>query len=395
MEYLVVQRIANTEYSASKVLWHPKKINSFLDRKVSAPIYVRIKPTNNCNHSCFYCLYNPDFSGIHTNIRRQDKIPNNKMMEILSDFKDIGVKAVTYSGGGEPLIYPFIEETMRKTLDYKIDLSIITNGQKLSRERAEILSQAHWVRISTDSCDAKTFFNIRGRPESWFYGLIDNIKQFAKIKNKSCVLGINFPVNEKNKNKVFEAAKFYRDLGADNIKFTPIWSPNFLEYHAPFKERVIEQIEKAKQEFTRKDFKIFDTYEVDFSSSKTNQRNFSRCYIAETIPVIGADSNVYLCHDKSYSKKGIIGSMENQSFRELWFSEQTIETFKKFDPLIECREHPCTNNKKNIEIENKIHEIKNKMKKGRTPKEKQEIQRKELELMVKNAGPKGSHSNFI
>jgi len=39
------------------------------------------------------------------------------MLEILSDFKEMGVKAITFSGGGEPLIYSHIEEVMKKALE--------------------------------------------------------------------------------------------------------------------------------------------------------------------------------------------------------------------------------------------------------------------------------------
>ena len=49
-----------------------------------------------------------------------------------------GVKAVTFSGGGEPLVYPYITETMEKVLDAGIDLSIITNGSMLKGRNAQL-----------------------------------------------------------------------------------------------------------------------------------------------------------------------------------------------------------------------------------------------------------------
>jgi len=68
---------------------------------------------------------------MHENMIRQDEISREKILEILFDLKKIGVKAITYSGGGEPLIHPNIIEIMNKTLEYNIDLSILTNGQKI------------------------------------------------------------------------------------------------------------------------------------------------------------------------------------------------------------------------------------------------------------------------
>ena len=76
-----------------------------------------------------------------------------------------------------------IFEIIEKTFDYKMDLAIITNGQKLNGLEAEILADnASWVRISANDCDAETFSKTRGRNERWFHERNENIKRFAEIK---------------------------------------------------------------------------------------------------------------------------------------------------------------------------------------------------------------------
>lgn len=339
--------MTHKKYGTLKLVWHREKLESLLEGRVTAPVYVRVKPTNRCDHFCFYCVYNPDFSGIHSEINKEDEIPREKMMEILSDFAEMGVKAVTYSGGGEPLVYPYIEETLERTLELGIDLSIITNGQRLNGRRAEILANAHWVRISSDTSNAKTFAQVTRCPEKWFGELKDNIVSFAKIKKPHCELGVNFVVHEKNKDAIYEAAKFYRDLGIEYIRFGPLWSPNFEEYHAPFKEHVIEQIERAKQELTDESFEVSDSYKRDFESCGTCQRTYARCYFMQVAPAIGADSVVYFCHNKVYSKDGVLGSIKDISFKDLWFSETAAEIMRNVDPRERCK-HQCTNDEKNV-----------------------------------------------
>ena len=152
-------------YNISKLAFHKDKLDSLKKCVISAPVYVRVKPTNKCNHRCFYCSYVPgNDCPVSEIINFLDEIPREKMMEILKDFKEIGVKAITFSGGGEPLIYPHIEEAMQLALDYGIDLSIITNGQELKGRKAEILAKSKWVRISSGEIDAKTFNEVRKRP---------------------------------------------------------------------------------------------------------------------------------------------------------------------------------------------------------------------------------------
>lgn len=338
------------KYSDLKIVWHPEKLKSFLDERIISPIYVRVKPTNKCNHQCFYCVYEPDFSGIHCETNRNDEIPIEKMREILDDFKRMGVKAVTYSGGGEPLVYPHIKEVLKKTLDYGIALSIITNGQNLKGENAEILSNAKWVRISSDSCNPKMFNQIRRRPERLFDEIIDNIKNFIKIKKPDCDLQINFVIHEKNKDKILESAKFYKNLGITNIKFSAAWmSKDFIGYHSRFSKEVIEQIEKAKKELEDEDFKIYNNYGKDLEQTGSSKRTYDRCYVMQINPVIGADCNVYFCHNKAYDNAGLLGSIKNQSFKELWFSKESEEKFKNFNPSVWCN-HQCIGDGKNIII---------------------------------------------
>ena len=343
------------KYGGLKIVWHPEKLKSFLNGKVTAPLYVRIKPTNLCDHNCFYCSYDPEAKSrniLSEGFNRNDEIPREKMMEILKDFKEMGVKAITFSGGGEPLIYPYIEETMEKCLEYGIDLSIITNGQKLNGRKAELLAKAKWVRISLDTCTPETFEKSRNRPQKWFQELTENMKNFAKIKNKNCEFGINFVVHHLNWQEVYDAAKFFKEIGLNHVKFTPRWiegREKWLEYHEPFKEKVIEQIKRAKKELVDDKFDIFDTYENDFLFTGNPERNYNRCFIMQTIPVIGADSKVYFCHDKTYTNHGLLGSIKDKSFKELWFSKEAAEIFKNFNPKVCCKHH-CTYDTRNIFI---------------------------------------------
>lgn len=336
-------------YGLKKVLWHHDKMDSFREERVTAPIQVRVKPTNRCNHYCYYCAYDIN-APENTRIDRKVQLPYEKIIELLDNFRDMGVKSVTYSGGGEPLIYPHILEILEKTLDYGIELSMITNGQKLEGRVADLLKQAKWVRVSLDSCDAKTFKETRKVPEKWFYELIDNLKNFVANKSKGCILGINFVVQEKNFNKIYDSIKFFREVGIDNIKLTPRYIPEYAkEYHNKFKKTVREQIVKARKDFL--DFKIYDTYQIDFDSVGVPERKYFRCYFMQMVPAISAKGDVYPCHDKAWIGIDSLGSIINQSFKELWFSKEVAKKFKEFNPKIMCRHH-CTNDLKNIEIKN-------------------------------------------
>lgn len=142
-----------TPYSQLKIFHHKELLERLENGQRCNPLYIRIKPTNVCNHNCYYCHYKNPYLTLDE-YDPKDMIPREKMMEIISDLETMGVKAVTFSGGGEPLCYPYIEEAMERILAAGIDLSIITNGSMLKGKKAELLAKAKWVRISIDSIDA-------------------------------------------------------------------------------------------------------------------------------------------------------------------------------------------------------------------------------------------------
>ncbi len=302
-----------------------------------APIYVRIKPTNRCNQNCYYCHYKNPYLELDQ-YKTEDEIPREKMLEIISDFKEIGVKAVTFSGGGEPLLYTCIEEVMEKILEAGIDLSIITNGSLLTGKKAELLSKAKWVRISLDSGCAETYSKIRGVGENAYEKLCENIKSFSKLKNLNCELGVNYVIGPENYKEVYQTGKLMRELGADHIKYTALIGNDAEQIHAPFKKIVIDQIHNLIKE-NKTDFKIINLYESDFESNAIFGRSYDFCGIKDYITVIAANSKVYFCHDKAYLSQGEIGDISQKSFKDVWFSEETTQKFKMFNPQQICRHH--------------------------------------------------------
>lgn len=339
--------IKATPYSNLKIFAHADKFDKIRSGERISPLYVRLKPTNFCNHRCYYCSYADHDLGLRDIVNRQDQIPWGKMQEIIADFADIGVKAVTFSGGGEPLVYPYIIETILGMKEAGVETSIITNGQLLSHDRAEALTDAKWVRISCDAADAETYSRQRGIPLEAFDEVCRNIKAFAKNKKTSCELGINFVINHENANQVYEMALLANELGVNHIKFAARITKDLFEYHKPFKNSVIEQLHRAETEFENTSFRVINKYEGDFDTAMVFHRQYHKCYISNLVTTIAADSKVYFCHDKAYVSNGIVGDLNNMSFKQLWFSDESIKRYKEFDAQVECNHH-CVYDDRNI-----------------------------------------------
>ena len=101
-------------YSKLKFLRFRDQLEALENGHVAPPVHVRIKPMNPCDHDCWYCAYHDENLQLGNLMEYKDRLPREKMMEIADDLAEMGVKAVTFSGGGEPLIYPHITEAVNR-----------------------------------------------------------------------------------------------------------------------------------------------------------------------------------------------------------------------------------------------------------------------------------------
>jgi MoaA/NifB/PqqE/SkfB family radical SAM enzyme len=252
-----------------------------------------------------------------------------------------------FSGGGEPLVYPEIVSALRKVRERNIDLAIITNGQLLSGERADMLAGAKWVRVSFDSADAETYARVRNISLDSWRQVCDNIANFASLKSPSCELGVNFVIAHDNATQVYDAARLVKSLGANHIKFAARVTKDLREYHEPFREKTFTLSRRAVNDFADTSFRVINKYEDDFAHDAVPLRPYSKCYIKDISAVIGADSKLYFCHDKAYVSGGVIGDLKERSLKELWFSDEVTEMFRRFDAAERCKHH-CVYDDRNI-----------------------------------------------
>ena len=337
-------------YSNLKFLEHRTQIEALKRHEIVAPVHVRIKPINRCNHSCWYCAYRARALHLGEDMDLEDRIPEDKMFEIVDDLIDMGVKAVTFSGGGEPLIYKRLPEVVERLGAGGIRVASLTNGSNLKGAMADAFARwGTWIRVSLDAWDGRSYAASRGVPDDAYRKLLENMRAF-RARGSACVLGVSFIVSRDNHDHIFEVCKTLKDIGVNHVKLSGAIVANDMRannlYHQAIAAVVGEQIGKARQRLACDDFAVVDHYhEMDELFDKT----YDRCPFLQFLTVIGADCAVYACQDKAYTDAGRLGSIRDQSFKSFWFSDANRERLYGLDPSTACRHH-CVAHGKNLAI---------------------------------------------
>lgn len=275
----------------------------------------------------------------------RDFIPESKMLEIIEDCAEMGVKAITFSGGGEPLVYKYMPQTLRKLVETPIAFATLTNGARLSGEVAELFAKyGTWVRVSMDGYDNASYQRFRSTGKGEFDKIINNMESFKKIGGK-CYLGVSFIVGQENYHAIYAMCKLLHNIGVDSVKIAPTITSNESEatnsYHQAIYDKVKDEVARAKADFG-KGLEIYDSYHYQLESF---QKDYDWCPYSQMLMVIGADLGIYPCQDKAYNiDEALLGSIKDVRFKDWWAGNK--EAFFKINPRKVCNHH-CVSDHKN------------------------------------------------
>jgi MoaA/NifB/PqqE/SkfB family radical SAM enzyme len=138
-----------------KILKIKSLIDSVLDNNRIPPVHLQLNPTNKCNLKCSFC-----------SCSERDKALELSLEQIELIFKKFafhGCKAVTITGGGEPLLHD-IEGIAELALRYSIELGLVTNGLLLHETPDSAINKMTWVRVSVS--DESDLDKLMGSVES-------------------------------------------------------------------------------------------------------------------------------------------------------------------------------------------------------------------------------------
>lgn len=319
----------NSAYSPLKIFHHRDALDALAAGEYTPPIHLQLIISDLCNQDCNFCAYRmsgytsnelfgrPDVTG-RTNPNRM--IEYSKCVEILEDAQRLGTKAVQFTGGGEPTVHPNHVMIFEECLSRGMDLALVTNGVRLQGDLLQTLMKAAWIRVSIDAGTKETYGSIRRVDGKVFEKVWENIEHLVTLKSMTdnqLIIGIGFVVTKENWHEVLECAQRAKDYGVDNIRISAIFQSEGASYFDGWLEQAVRLCRAAK-ELSTKEFKVFNNFSNRVTDLLEKSPDYEFCGLQNIQTYIGADLNLYRCCVTSYNPKGLIGSLKDQTFYELW-----------------------------------------------------------------------------
>ena len=193
-----------------------------------APRYLSIALTTECNLSCPFCYVDKS---------KKRMLDSSLVKGIVSEAANKGTLAVSF-GGGEPSLYPYLEDVLRFTHE-KTSLAVgMTSNctEELVKLTPSISRYVDFLRISMDGI-RETYYSHRGIPFE------DFVKRFVYLLGYYKI-GINYLVDETTIDDLDEAFSMMKDWGVREL----LLLPREPDCHESVMSRLHEWIRRNKDE---------------------------------------------------------------------------------------------------------------------------------------------------
>ncbi len=281
---------------------------------------VSVEPANQCNLSCRECPV-----GKHKFAIKKLNMSFDLYKKIIDELSNYIVN-ITFYFQGEPFINPLIYKMISCASDKNIYSVISTNGHYFTEKNVTKLFQSKLKRliISLDGTTQEVYekYRVGGSLSEVIRGAKLLVAEKKRGKHKYPKIIFQFLLTAENEHQVNDAKKLAKHVGVDKIVLKTAQIYNFENGNA-----LIPKNDK----FSRYKKMPNGKYRI-----KSKLRN--RCWRLWTNPVITASGDVLpCCFDKGAKYK--MGNINNNSFKEIWYSEKYTNFRKK-----------VFSNRKNIDI---------------------------------------------
>jgi MoaA/NifB/PqqE/SkfB family radical SAM enzyme len=345
--------VTTSAYSDLKAAWHLDKIGDLRAGWQIVPAQVQLILSDLCNQDCHFCSYrmsggfsSEQFAGENGEKNPNRKIATAKALEILDDCQSLGVKAIQFTGGGEPTVHPDHLHIFEYAQNLGLETSLVTNGIVFRPGWEQVLPLMKWVRISIDAGTSAEYAAVRRVKPDFYDKALGHVQALAteiKKQGTDCLLGVGYVITRENWTDVYEGVRRIRDTGAANVRLSAMFSTEGAAYYDGVYDDIKAEIERVKT-LAADDFKVVDLFGDRISDLVQHAPDYEFCGYQQFNVYIGGNLRVYRCCTTAYTKHGEVGDLTNQRLSSWFYSQQKKDAYAQFDART-CK--TCQFNSKN------------------------------------------------
>lgn len=206
---------------------------------------VGVKISNKCRMSCkFCCEYN----------QNRPEYPLDNFLKIVDLLHDSGTKRICYTGG-EPLLYPYLEQVMKYAHDKGLENVLVSSDGEMLKKLTIPSKYITSIRISVHGL-GKSHDDIANFPKAF-----ENIDKALKILNNNYPLQIATVVTPSSYDKIKDIAEWAIKNGVEkyyiyNLLLSGKGKSYIAEDGRISEKEFCELINKLKMLYSSKDLKI-------------------------------------------------------------------------------------------------------------------------------------------
>lgn len=270
-----------------------------LQNGIVAPIMLHVIPTHKCQLNCVHCCFK-------NRKNRQADMTLDVFDTAITQFDKLGVEALEFTGGGDPMMWPFLNEASNICYEKGIHLGMITNG--LGIKNVDNWNQYDWVRVSLNTLDYRDDLDI------------DYVRK-STADVSFCYIWNTY--SDKNIQKVIEFSDYHKipcRLAPDCIK--------------PLKEiqADIDYIREVLKQYPENKYVLLSDFNIDL------YRENNDCRIHMIKPCLYLDGWLYACPSAELAVEN--NKQINHSTRVCEYDK--IEEFYRSEEAVKSIELDCS-----------------------------------------------------
>ncbi len=307
------------EFSEFKVINHLDRVKAVLRGEFPPPVTLEIDPTNACNHACVWCI-----DAIHRDKNGKDSLPIELAKQAVADAKEMGVRSLVVKGGGEPLVYPHIEELLRFAKSIDLEVGVITNGERLIDFADVLRDTCSWLRISLDAGSKETHQSTH-RPKN--PNAYEKIWQGIEHLADKVYCGVIYIIHPLTFHEMAITARRAKAAGCKYIGFKRVVADEEL-FDAEMYMSIDTNYLFAKRHYEDASFTVMGFRIYNFTHGPAG-KEYNQCLGHHLVGILCANGGVYACCSTRGLEQYCFGNIHNQPLPEIWHGKRRKSILNK------------------------------------------------------------------